>query len=123
MTSRVVPAIGEVIAASRRASWFKRLDFPALGGPTIATAIPERRHHRGNDGAAAVQMQFGDILAGDAGGARKPQHQAVVELLAAGGIAQPDMARDPGWREFPGERRYGRPREGAGQADDRDRRA
>ena len=37
MTSRVVPAIGEVIAASRRASRFNRLDFPAFGGPMIAT--------------------------------------------------------------------------------------
>ena len=42
MMSRVVPAMGEVIAASRRASRFKRLDFPAFGGPTIATAMPSR---------------------------------------------------------------------------------
>ena len=40
--SRVVPAIGEVIAASRRAIRFSRLDLPALGGPTIATLMPSR---------------------------------------------------------------------------------
>src|SRR6059058_1186659 len=42
MTSRVVPAIGEVIAASRRANWFNILDFPAFGGPRIATAMPSQ---------------------------------------------------------------------------------
>ena len=66
-------------------------EFAGLGEAQPPAA--ERRHDRSNDGAAAVQVQFGDILAGDAGGARKPQRQAVVELLAAVGIAQPDMAR------------------------------
>ncbi len=42
MTSRVVPAVAEVIAASRRAKAFNRLDFPALGGPRIAIESPSR---------------------------------------------------------------------------------
>jgi len=53
-------------------------------------------------------MQFGDILAGDAARRREPQRQAVIELGAIVGIAQPDMARDPRRRQLSGERRYGR---------------
>jgi hypothetical protein len=66
-------------------------------------------------------MQFADILAGDAARPGKPQREPVVEVVAAGGIAQPDMARDPGWRQQAGERFEGRPRCRTGQADDRDR--
>ena len=42
ITSRVVPAISEVIAASRPASAFSSVDFPAFGGPTMATSNPSR---------------------------------------------------------------------------------
>ncbi len=41
-TSRVVPAIGETMAASRRASRFIRLDLPAMGGPRMAILNPSR---------------------------------------------------------------------------------
>ena len=41
-TSRVVPSISEVIAASLPASLFKRLDFPTLGLPRMTTSNPER---------------------------------------------------------------------------------
>ena len=64
MTSRVVPAIGEVIAASRRANWFSRLDLPALGGPTIATAMPSRsRSPRWPSARCALDFvgQFGGL--------------------------------------------------------------
>ncbi len=37
MTSRVVPASSDTIAASRRASAFSRLDLPTLGGPASTT--------------------------------------------------------------------------------------
>ena len=43
MTSRVVPASAETIAASRRASALSRLDLPAFGGPSSATRKPSRR--------------------------------------------------------------------------------
>ena len=42
ITSRVVPAISDVIAASRPASAFKSVDFPAFGAPMIATSNPSR---------------------------------------------------------------------------------
>ena len=42
MTSRVVPACGETIATSRRASSFISVDLPTFGGPAIATTSPSR---------------------------------------------------------------------------------
>ena len=42
MISRVVPAYSETMAASRLASLFSRLDFPAFGGPAISTVKPSR---------------------------------------------------------------------------------
>ena len=42
-TSRVVPGYGDTIAASRCANRFSRVDFPAFGGPAIATTSPSRR--------------------------------------------------------------------------------
>ena len=47
-TSRVVPAMVETIAASRRASAFSRLDLPVLGAPASTT----RKPRRGSDAAA-----------------------------------------------------------------------
>mmetsp|Transcript_73 Transcript_73/g.230 ORF Transcript_73/g.230 Transcript_73/m.230 type:complete len:320 (-) Transcript_73:28-987(-) len=41
-TSRVVPAIGETIAAGRSASAFSSVDLPAFGGPRMATRTPSR---------------------------------------------------------------------------------
>mmetsp|Transcript_5791 Transcript_5791/g.17338 ORF Transcript_5791/g.17338 Transcript_5791/m.17338 type:complete len:313 (+) Transcript_5791:87-1025(+) len=41
-TSRVVPSIGETIAASRRASRLRSEDLPAFGRPRIATRTPSR---------------------------------------------------------------------------------
>ena len=38
----MVPATEEVIAASRPASRFSKVDFPAFGRPTIATSKPSR---------------------------------------------------------------------------------
>lgn len=43
MTSRVVPASSDTMAASRRASALRRLDLPALGAPSKATRNPSRR--------------------------------------------------------------------------------
>ena len=40
--SRVVPAISDVIAASRPAKAFNNVDFPTLGAPTMATSNPLR---------------------------------------------------------------------------------
>ena len=41
-TSRVVPAIGETIAAGRCASVLSSVDLPAFGGPRMATRTPSR---------------------------------------------------------------------------------
>ena len=40
--SRVVPAMLETMAASRRTKALRRLDFPALGGPAITICTPSR---------------------------------------------------------------------------------
>ena len=42
ITSRVVPAISEVIAISRPEIAFNSVDFPAFGAPIIATSNPSR---------------------------------------------------------------------------------
>ena len=42
IASRVVPGMGETIAASRRASALSSVDLPALGGPAITTVTPSR---------------------------------------------------------------------------------
>ena len=42
ITSRVVPAISDVMAASRPASAFRSVDLPAFGAPMIATSKPSR---------------------------------------------------------------------------------
>ena len=43
MTSRVVPASSDTMAASRRASALSRDDLPTLGGPAMTTRKPSRR--------------------------------------------------------------------------------
>ena len=43
MTSRVVPAVSDTMAASRRASRLSSEDLPALGGPMMAMCRPSRR--------------------------------------------------------------------------------
>ena len=43
ITSRVVPASSDTMAASRRASAFSRDDLPAFGGPAMTTRKPSRR--------------------------------------------------------------------------------
>ena len=40
---------------------------------------PERGQHRGDDGAPAMQLQLGGVLAGFAARPRKPQHQRLVD--------------------------------------------
>ena len=42
MTSRVVPAVSDTMAASRRASRLSSEDLPALGGPMMAIVRPSR---------------------------------------------------------------------------------
>ena len=44
---------------------------------------PERAEHRGDDRAAAVQLQLGDVLAGLAVRPGKPQRQRLVDHFAA----------------------------------------
>lgn len=49
---------------------------------TQAFDARERRQHRGNNCASAVQLKLGDIFAGLAMGRRKPQHQRLIDELA-----------------------------------------
>ena len=78
-------------ARSATASAWVRSSLPLrkarrVNSPGSARRSPrraQRRHDRSEHGAAAVQVQFGDVLAGGAARPRKPQRQRVVERLAA----------------------------------------
>ena len=93
-------------------------ELAGLGEPQAHSA--ERRHDCRQHATAAMQLQFGDIFAGNAVRRREPQRQAVIQILAALGIAEPDMPGQPRRRQFSSERAQGRARFGPGQADDRD---
>jgi hypothetical protein len=74
-------------------------------------------------------MQLGDILAGGARRARKPQQQPVIEDLAGRRIGEPDPARPTRFRQRsgddgnrPGGLRAGDPDDGDGRASGRRRR-
>ena len=56
-------------------------------GRTQTLELAQRRQHRRDHGAAAVQLQLGDVLAGLAVGPRKPERQAFVDDLAGRRIA------------------------------------
>jgi hypothetical protein len=65
-------------------------------GHTQAVDAAQRLKHGGDDGAAAVQLQLGGVLAGFAVGRRKPQHQRLVDDFLAAWIAhagKPGLAR------------------------------
>ena len=93
-------------------------EFSGLGEAQAAPA--ECRDDRGQHGAAAMQVQFRDILAGDAVGSGEPQRQPVIDALAGIGIAHPHMPREPSRRQTAGKRLHGRPGLGAGEADNGD---
>ncbi len=82
-------------------------EFAGLGEAQPEPA--ECRDHRGEHGAAAVQMELGDILAGKARRRRKPQDQRVVERLAGRRIDEPAAPGRARRRQFAGEQRH-RPR-------------
>ena len=75
-------------------------EFPGFGKPEPETA--QRIGDRGEHRAAAVQMQFGDILAGKARGGGKPQHQRIVERFAAIRVNEAAMPRGSRRREGTG---------------------
>src|SRR5258708_5948712 len=122
MTSRVVPAIGEVIAASRRANWFNRLDFPAFGGPTIATAIAPRPPTRGGPAMPAPppprvarKLRGRPSPAGAAAAPGTPRPKPLTQPPPAGGAGNPSIPRQPPRGQFAGKRTQGRARHGPGQ--------
>ena len=96
----------------------RRVNSP--GSASRSPSRAQRRHDRGEHGAAAVQVKFGDILAGGAARRRKPQRQPVVERLAGVRVAHPDVPRHARRRQRAGERLSAGPLR-AGNADDRDR--
>ena len=61
-------------------------EFARLG-QTAARNRAKRLKHAGNHGVPAVQLQFGDVLAGLAARSGKPQRQRLVDRLTIGRIA------------------------------------
>ena len=96
-----------------------------VNSPASAMRKPGRsaqhREYAGHDGAAAMHLQLGHVLAGLAPRSRKPQHQGFVDHLAG-----PGRANGRRWRgAVPGATRRGdQALAGArsGQANDGDRR-
>ncbi len=53
-------------------------EFAGLGGAHILERR-QRGEQRGQHRAAAMDVEFGDVFAGGAGGARKPEHHGIVD--------------------------------------------
>jgi hypothetical protein len=72
----------------------------------------------GNDGRAAMNVEFGDVFAGEARWAWKPERQAVIERKAGARIAK-GFARRHAWRRQSAgcQRTQARARFRSGQAD------
>ena len=68
-------------------------EFARLGRSEARHRI-QRAQHSFDNRAAAMDMEFGDVLAGEAGRLRKPQHQCLIERFA-GAVAQPRQNRLP----------------------------
>ncbi len=77
-------------------------EFARLRQPQPLPA--QHRHHGTEHSAAAMQMQFGDIFAGNAARRRQPQHQPVIEVVAGFRVSQPRVPRDTRRRQRPGDR-------------------
>ncbi len=76
ITSRVVPAVSDTIAASRRARRLSSEDLPALGGPMIAIDSPSRRPL-----AAAILQVSRDLGAQPGNGDAYLVGQALRQIL------------------------------------------
>ena len=94
-------------------------EFAGLGEPQTEPA--QRPRDRGQHRTAAVQVEFGDILAGGAARSGKPQQQPVVDRLAAARIDKACAAGRVAAAAIAGERPHDAGRIGAGNADDRNR--
>ncbi len=117
--------LGEVeLAVLKRAAG----EFAGFGEPQPEAA--ERTDDRGKHGAAAVQVEFGDVLAGKARRCGKPQDESVVERVAgrrgrrAGGGAPSARRREAAGQrsDRPRRRRAGEAQDGDGGASGRRRR-
>ena len=64
-------------------------EFAGFGMPDAVEA-GDRLQHLGHDGAPAMDMEFGDILAGKAVGPGKEDDQATVEH---GSVRRPELAQ------------------------------
>src|SRR3954471_5279884 len=74
----------------------------------------------GQHRAAAMNVKFGDVLAGRAGGPRKPQHHRIVDRLARAVMKEP--AAGPSWRrQLARQRRQHQAGASPGDADNRER--
>ena len=68
-------------------------ELAGLGKPHAGEG-EQRIEHGADHGAAAMQLQLGHVLAGEARRRREPQHEAAVELRGRGG----PMSRKAAWR-------------------------
>ena len=94
-------------------------EFAGLGGAHIFQRR-QRRENRGQHRAPAMDMEFGDVLAGGAGRTRKPEHDRIVQWLT-GDVPEQHPGRRPRRRDFAAQRRQRRTGLRARDAHDRDR--
>src|SRR5262245_40438228 len=62
-------------------------ELAGLCGPHVPIRR-QRRKQRGQDGASAMDMELGNVLAGRARGLWKPEHDRVVQWLTVSGLQQ-----------------------------------
>ena len=98
ITSRVVPAISDVIAASRPAKRLRSVDFPTLGEPRMATSNPCRRRSANTTPAASCSRlartdRTNSITSGDTSNGTSSSAKSIVASIKA--AARSNLARQP----------------------------
>ena len=109
------------VKSMRPFSKARRVNSPASAWRKPAS-FAQADKHRSDHGAAAMNLQLDDVLAGLAVWAGKPQRQAFVDQIAGRRIAHPRQRGPPRRRHTADQRLERRARTRSRNANDRDRR-
>src|SRR5581483_4194477 len=79
-------------------------------GEAQARQVSKRLEERCDDGAAAMELELGDVLAGEALGTGEEEREAIIDDLARARIGKTPARGAPGWRHAARKARQGRSR-------------